>query len=151
MITTYRVSELMKKKPVVVSPNTSMQKVAEIFTKVGSVLVCENEKLLGIITKEDLIEKVVAKKKNPEKVYVKDVMVKDVLTIEPEADIYYALLKLNKNNVRHLPVMKHGKVIGVISLKDIMDIGPELFELIAAKYSFNKRERRSIFGLRFGR
>ena len=151
MITTYKVSDLMKKKPITVSPQTNMQRIAEIFIKVGSVLVCENGKLVGIITKEDLIEKVVAKKKDPEKIHAKDVMVKDVITIDLEADIYDALLKMNKNGIRHLPVIKDDKLIGLISLKDIMDIGPELFELIAAKYSFTKRERRSIFGFRFGR
>lgn len=151
MITTYKVHDLMKKKPVIISPETSMQEVAKIFTKVGSALVCGNNELLGIITKEDLIEKVVARKKNPETVYAKNIMIKDVLTIEPEADVYNALLKLNKNNIRHLPVVKKGKIVGVISLKDIMDIGPELFELIAAKHSMGRRERKSIFGFRFRR
>jgi signal-transduction protein with cAMP-binding, CBS, and nucleotidyltransferase domain len=151
MITTYKVNDLMKKKPVIIGPETNMQEVAEVFTKVGSALVCGDHELLGIITKEDLIEKVVAKKKDPEKVYAKDVMITNVITVEPEADVYDVLLKLNKNNIRHLPVMKNKRIVGIISLKDIMDIGPELFELIAAKHSFDKRERRSIFGFKFGR
>ena len=133
MQTGFKVSDAMTKKPVEVSEDITIKKCAEIMKKhdVGSVLVKKKTKLVGILTEEDLVYKVVAEAKDAKKIKVKDIMVTRLITIEPDNDIYNALVKMSNNNIRRLPVIKDNKLVGILTLKDILKIQPQLFEIIA--------------------
>src|SRR3989338_8839373 len=97
----YNVKEFMNKDVVQVRPETSVRKAAEIMAAehVSSALICENKKLLGIITEKDLARKIVAKGLDAEKIKVKDRMSIDLVTVEPETSLYDAMIKLNKKKI----------------------------------------------------
>jgi len=65
-------------------------------------------------------------------------MSKDPVTITPEQDITDAMLKMGKFNVRRLPVVEDGKVVGILTIKDILGVQPELFQIIADKIELRR-------------
>ena len=133
---TYCIGEAMSTKPVSVHPDDTLVKVAMIMREndVGSVLVKNNGDLCGIVTEWDFVHKVAAKELNVAETYVRDIMAKDLLTISPRMDVFDAIRLMKDADVRHLPVIESGKLVGYITMKDILRIQPELFEILSEKF-----------------
>ena len=131
----YSVAEFMKKDLVEVTPGTTAKNCAEVMAaeKVSSAIVTENSSIGGIVTEKDLARKIVAKGLDPNKVLVGDIMTSDIITIEPEATLYDAMLMLNQKKIKHLPVVENNVVVGIITAMDILRVQPSLMELLAAK------------------
>ncbi len=146
----YKVCDAMTMKPVMVKPDTSMKECAKIMAdnKVGSLIIKQNGDLLGIIKERDIVRTVVLENVNASKAKVKEYMVKDVVTISPEVDIYDALVTMRDYDVRMLPVLDGKELIGLLTVKDILKIEPQLFELLAEKLILREEERKPIFGKR---
>ncbi len=146
MDTGYKVSDIMTINPICISESESVKSAAESMksNKVGSLLVMSGSNLKGIITERDLVVKVVCFGKDPNKLLVKEVMTltKDIITIDPGRDIYSAMMIMKENEVRRLPVMSKGKVVGLITAKDILKIQPELFDLVVESYEIKEQERK---------
>ncbi|MEM3074667.1 MAG: CBS domain-containing protein [Candidatus Pacearchaeota archaeon] len=126
-----RVGDVMTRKFVHVSPESSLFECANkmIKNRVGSIVVKQNEKLHGIITEKDIVWAVAKKKANElNNIKVKDIATKRIITIKPEATLKEALEKLNKNKLRRMPVVNNNRIIGYITLKDIVKFIPEVFE-----------------------
>lgn len=134
MKTGISVGDLMTRNFVYVSPKTNLKKCAETLIKkrVGSLIVKEGDFLKGILTEKDIVWAIVKKSVSDlEKINAEDIANKKVLTIKPSADILEALDRMKKDKVRRFPVLENGKVIGILTLKDILKIDPGLFELIS--------------------
>ncbi len=87
--------------------------------KVGSVLIMEGDRLLGIFTERDVLSRVVAADLDPKKHTVAEVMTGDVLTISPQAKVEEVMTLFGQRSCRHLPVVDAGRVVGLISIGDI--------------------------------
>jgi len=127
-----KVGDVMTRNFVSVKPQVSIAECAKemIKKRVGSVIVKEKDILRGILTEGDIV-KTIAKKKDLSKIKVKDVMTKKVATIKPGDDMYDALVKMRKEKVRWLPVTVKNKVIGMLTINDILRIEPSLFDIAA--------------------
>lgn len=126
-----KVLDIMTKKPIVVGPNHSIDKCANLMVKedVGSLIVEENKYIKGIITEKDLVKKVVAKAKDIKKLKAKDIMSNIIVTVKPDSDIIEAMKIMDINKVRRLPVVNDGKLIGLLTVRDILKVQPELISL----------------------
>ncbi len=134
MRTGVSVGDLMTRNYVHISPDTNLKECAKTMTKkrVGSLVVKEGDKLQGIITEKDIIWAIVKKSKNHlEEIKAKDLMKRKVVTIKPSADVMEALQKYRKKKIRRLPVVENGKVIGFLTVKDILRIDPALFGMVS--------------------
>lgn len=136
MKTGFKVIDVMKRKVISVTPDTSVLKCSQVMkdSKIGSLLVKQGDKLVGIITVENIVRQVTAESKDPAKVLAKDIMATNIVTIEPEKDIYEVLLKMKNMDVRHFPVMDAGKLIGIITLKDVLNIQPNMIDYISEQH-----------------
>lgn len=146
MKTGIKVSDAMTKKPIVVSPETNLQECAEIMADkhVGALVVKKDGELHGVITEQDIVRKLVAKGINPLGEKVKDYMENKIMTIGPNEDIYNALMKMKDLNIRHLPVMSNNEMVGLLTIKDILKIEPQLFELLVEKFELREESRKPI-------
>lgn len=146
MRTGVQVSDAMTKEPVVMKPEENLHTVATTMEKshVGSIIISQQKKLLGIITEQDIVRKVIAKNLDPYKTKVKDVMETDMITIHGEQDVYDALVLMKQHNIRHLPVMSNGKMSGFLTIKDILKIQPQLFDLMVEKFELREEEDKPI-------
>ena len=150
MKTGYKVCDAMTMNPIMVDQDTSIKDCAKLMAekKISSLIISKNEKLLGIIKERDIVRSIVLENHDAEKELVKDYMVREVITITPDVDIYEALLVMRDEDVRMLPVMDGDKMIGLLTVKDILKIQPELFEILAEKLILREEERKPIFTAR---
>ena len=146
MKTGYKVYDCMTTKPISVSSDSTLDDCAKIMAKnhVGALVINNGSDSKGLITEQDIVRKVIAKGQNPIGKKVKDYMEKKLITIGPNDDIYDALIKMRDSNIRHLPVVEKGKMIGLLTLKDILKIEPSLFELIVEKFEVREEKRKPI-------
>ncbi|ASJ00475.1 CBS domain-containing protein [Thermococcus gorgonarius] len=117
------VGQIVKRKAVLVRPDDTIHKAARILArnKVGSaVVVDENEEIVGIITDRDILDKVVAKGKDPKNVLVKEVMTKKPVTIEDDYTIQDAIDKMMEKGIRRLLVTRLGKPVGFVTAADLL-------------------------------
>ncbi|MEM2115816.1 MAG: CBS domain-containing protein [Candidatus Woesearchaeota archaeon] len=127
-----RVKDVMSINPVYTFPETSVRDAARLMAKkdVNSIIIVDNEKrILGIITDEDIVRKVVVNNLDSELIKCKDIMTVNPFTIDPEKTIEEAIKIMKDLNIRQLPVTKNGILVGMITAKDIIRIQPELLQI----------------------
>ena len=146
MKTGIKVADAMTVNPIYVDSTTNLEECSKIMSNnhVGSLLVKDNSILTGVITEQDIVRKVVAVGQDARETIVSNIMVKEMTTISPEKDIYDALVLMKKLNIRQIPVMENEKMAGLLTLKDILKIEPQLFELIVEKFELREESRKPI-------
>jgi CBS domain-containing protein len=104
-----------------VAPNVSVaEAVAEMnLHRVGSVLVLEGNRLVGIFTERDVLRRIVGPGLDPKQVLVEKVMTANVMTVSPEATIEETMQLFTEKRFRHLPVIENSRLVGTISIGDI--------------------------------
>jgi len=130
-----QVSEVMTRRPVVVETGKTVTDAAVLMKRynVSSVLVMDGKKVIGIIASDDIVFRVTAEKKSSAETIIDDVMSTNIVSILPTATIERAMEELNANDIRQLPVMQEGQLVGFITLKDIIRIEPALMDLMAER------------------
>ena len=104
-----------------VGPDTLVTECVRIMSakKIGALIVMDGEKLVGIFTERDALNKVLAAGLEPGRTKVSVVMTKDPYSIPPTTTVGEAMELVTKRRFRHLPIVKNGKVLAVISSGDL--------------------------------
>lgn len=102
--------------------NQSVAAVARHMSelRVGAILVLENDELRGLFSERDLMTRVVVARRDPESTPVSAVMTTDLATIDDSATLEEALECMDRFKCRHLPVLRQGRVCGLLSMRDLM-------------------------------
>ena len=95
---------------------------------VGSVVIESQGGLAGIFTERDLLNRVVAAGRDPASTTIGEVMTTDVVGLEGDKPLSYALHLMHQNNFRHVPVLQQGKPIGMVSARDALGIEWQQFQ-----------------------
>ncbi len=116
------VKDIMIEEVLFTDVSSSINEVANLMSTkdVGSLVVIEDEKPIGIITERDILKKVVAKGLDPGETKVSEIMHTPLITIDSESSIFQAAELMNINKIRRLPVVKGEKIVGIITVFDIM-------------------------------
>lgn len=151
METGYKVIDVMTRKPIAVKPSASIEECSKKMAEhhVGSLLVKDNGNLLGIITEQDIVRSAVAVGLDTKKTSVEKIMETRLTTISQSADIFDALVKMRDLNIRQLPVMDNEKMAGLLTLKDVLKIQPQLFDLLVEKFELREEESKPAFKQKF--
>lgn len=90
----------------------------------GSISVCNDSgELVGIITERDIVRKCLSHKDfNPDKTMANDIMSRDVVIGNPDDDLDYAISVMKRKRIRHLPIVDNRKLIGMISMRDLLGV-----------------------------
>jgi len=134
METGVKVGDLMTRNFIYTSPETNLKECVRIMVKkrVNSLIIKNGDKLLGILTQKDILWAILKKSEAHLKdIQAKDLMRRKVITIRPGADITDAMRRFKKKKIRRLPVVENGRVIGILTIKDILKIDPGLFQMMA--------------------
>lgn len=123
-------SVMERKKFLVTSPDKTVAQAARLMAgkNTGAILILQDDQLAGIFTERDLVFRVIAKGLDPKTTPLQQVMTTNVKTLPADQSYGHALVIMQENGFRHLPVMEHGHVIGIISSRNAMD--PDLDEFV---------------------
>ncbi|KGP76863.1 inosine-5'-monophosphate dehydrogenase [Desulfosporosinus sp. Tol-M] len=104
-----------------VTPETSVVEVAQLMKKddVGSIPICQDNSLIGIITDRDIVLKVVAAGGNPNNISAGDIMSTDTICVSADQDVHEAANLMSKYQIRRLPVLDKSKLVGIVALGDL--------------------------------
>ena len=109
---------------------------------IGAVMVVDGDRLVGIFTERDFAYKIGCIEKIPHEIMITEVMTPDPLTITPAHSINDCMTLMTDNHFRHLPVVDHGKLVGVISIGDVVK------DLIEELQFMVQQMEKYIMGLR---
>lgn len=112
---------MSKKEILSLSPNDTVLAAAKLMTRhrIGVLLVFDGEALVGIISERDIAGRLVAEEKSPTQTRISEIMTPKPETISPKATVMGALQRMQEGRFRHLPVEEGGKIIGIVSIRDI--------------------------------
>lgn len=138
-----KVSDIMVKDPVVVSADTSCGRIAMLMKdrKIGSVVIVEKGKPVGIVTERDLVHRVMAEGKAPDKCSADQVATKPVIAVSIHADVEMVVDIMNDYGIRRVVVVdKDDQVIGIVTTDDLSKQLRGMSEELAVKYSIMSRK-----------
>lgn len=123
-----RVGDIVRSRPLLfVEDGMSVHEAAVYMTeqKVGAVPVLSADRLVGVFSERDLMTRVVVLGLDPRRVMVREVMSRDLIVAEDDEPTEVAEAKMATRGCRHLPVMHAGRLLGFLSLRDLMCVDLE--------------------------
>ena len=119
----HRIRSVVQHQQLISAPPTaSVFDVAAAMSRgrVGAIPILDEDRLVGIFSERDLLTRVVVPERDPKITPVSEVMTHDVVTASVEEHIDFCLDKMQKAGCRHLPVVQAGRVISMISMRDLL-------------------------------
>lgn len=134
--------EVMRHHPTTIDHEASVAKAAATMCReeVGSCIVLQNNIPIGIITEQDINCKVVAKDIKPSSISVRQVMSTPLITIPVDRTVGDAAQMMVKHHVRRLPVVDGQKVVGIVTVRDILSVASEINEIMSELMMINREE-----------
>jgi CBS domain-containing protein len=127
------VRDVMSKNVKTVRPNSTINEVVRKMNKfeIGSIIVADNEKPVGIITERDILRRVLEVTVASEAMKAKEIMSSPILTIDSQATTEEAATLMNSKRIKKLPVLEDRKLIGIVTSTDIVRNEPRLVETLS--------------------
>lgn len=141
MTTRVIVRDIMNSPVVSASPRDNLLDIAKKMKeeKIGSIVIMDKDKPVGIVTDWDIVSNGLAKDAKPSQIKAKDVM-QDIHTIESEESITEAARRLRKHNIKRLGVVYKNRLVGIISSSDVIAVTPELVDVVSEKAAIIRGE-----------
>ena len=134
------VEDVMRKQVITSKPSISVSEAAKIMNdfNIGCLVIVDNGNLIGIITDSDM-KSVVARGLDAKITKASEVMTKRALTIEHHKPVDYAIEIMAERSIKRLPATKEGKLVGIVSVSDIIVVVPSLIHTVSNILSFDPR------------
>jgi CBS domain-containing protein len=140
------VRDTMTENPRSIGASASVVEAARVMREehIGSLPITEDEQLVGMITDRDITTRVVAEAADPKRMSVGDVYSRDLISVEPDEDLAEALQLMARHQVRRLPVVENGRLVGIVAQADIArsENEKQTGELVEAISEPSEGERR---------
>jgi len=136
-------NEVMRPNPTTIGTGATVDKAAAVMCHddVGSCIVLQRNLPIGIVTEQDINCKVVAKDLRPSTVHVNEIMSTPLITVGAEKTVGDAAHMMVKHRVRRLPVVNEKKkVIGIVTVRDLLTVSNEVNEIMADLIEINRED-----------
>jgi len=126
MIVSGSISSILKHKGSqvwAISPESTVFEAIQVMSEknVGALLVVTAEKLLGVISERDYTRKVALKGKSSKETKVREIIPTSVISVTPDYTVEHCMRIMTENRVRHLPVLEGERILGVVSIGDLVN------------------------------
>jgi signal-transduction protein with cAMP-binding, CBS, and nucleotidyltransferase domain len=113
-------------------PTASVYEIAKSMTAmdIGSIVIVDRERAIGIITEADIVRRLVAGEKDSKKTTAKDIMSSPLIHVTPEMPLTEAMRVMARSDIRRVAVLKNGALAGIITSRDILRWSPELIDVL---------------------
>ena len=125
------VKDIMIDKVVAIEADASLREAVKLMNKheIGCLIVTKNENPVGIVTERDLLKRVLAESEELKKVKVEEIMSKPLVTGKPNMEIEDAARLMFQKKIKKLPLAENGKLLGLVTLTDLLRIQPQLIRM----------------------
>ncbi len=140
------VEEVMSKGPLIVPGDMSIKEGAELLKRrgVSTLIIAEGENPVGIVTDRDFVVKVVAGNIDIENAKLRDIMTSPVVMIPHDTVVSDAAKVMSRRRIRKLPVLKDGKIVGILSENDVVRISPDLIAIVREYAEMHRDTHNSL-------
>ncbi len=117
---------------ITIDSDASVMKAVKIMNEheIGCLVVTRRRRAVGIITERDLLKRVLFKTKNPRRTKVREIMTKPLIVGLPDMDLEEATKLMFKKRIKKLPVVDHGRLLGLITLTDVARFQPQMIRIL---------------------
>lgn len=129
-MTNVLVADIMTREPVTISPDMDLLECAKqmVRKRVGSLLIIKDKKLVGFISQQDILWALIKKSRDDlSSIKAIDISPRKLATIKPDSSVEDAIKKMKKLRFERLPVIQDGELIGMITIRDILNFNPEIY------------------------
>lgn len=136
------IRDIMVDKVITTKKDATVKDVVKLMNKheIGCLVVEENGEPVGIVTERDLLKRVLAKSKELRNMKVREIMSEPVLSVTPNVEIEDAAKLMLQNKIKKLPIVEEGKLLGLVTLTDVLRIQPQLirkYKLLSSDRLYN--------------
>ena len=112
----------MVKNVITIGAMSTVRRAVELMDKyeIGCLVIVNKDKPVGIVTERDVLTRVLLELRNPRKTKVRSIMSKPLITANPETNIHEAMSLMVKRKIKKLPVIKKGRLRGLVTLTDVV-------------------------------
>jgi CBS domain-containing protein len=127
-----KVRDAMVREVITVDENSTAKEAIDIMNEfqIGSLIVLEGGKAVGIVTERDFLRRVIAGTKDVMSIKVKEIMTTPLVVVEPSMDLEEAVKLMFQNKIKKLAVVNANKLVGIISLTDIARFQPQMIRML---------------------
>jgi len=117
-----QVKDVMVTNIITIEAWASAKKAAELMNHhdIGCLIVVDGDRPIGIVTERDMLKRVLLRMRDPHRVRISHIMSKPLITSKPETDIRKAVSTMNERRIKKLPVVEQGRLLGLVSLTDVV-------------------------------
>ena len=137
-----KIGDCMTKGVITLDVKKSAFEAAELLSKknIGCVIITDGGDAVGIITERDLVQKIIFANKKATEVKLSLIMSKPLKAIEASQTIEDAALSMRKENIKRLPVLDDGNLVGIISEGDLISVYPGIIDLMVETPQISKKD-----------
>lgn len=145
-----KVREIMTADVATAAPDTSLREIANMMREedTGAIPVLDGDELAGILTDRDIVIRCVAEGRDPEDTTAEEILSERLETVEPDTDVGEASTLMARRQVRRLPVVEDGRLVGMVSLGDIAvraeeDVAADALENVSEGVNASRATKRA--------
>ena len=126
-----KIENIMIKDVISAEETVPIKKAVEIMSlnEIGCLIVMKKEKPVGIVTERDILKRVLFESKDPEKTKISEIMSKPLIVGKPQMELEQAVNLMVEQKIKKLPITQGGKLVGLITLTNILQFQPQLLRL----------------------
>ncbi len=116
-----KIEKLMVRKVITMPRHASVHEAVKLLNKnrIGCLVIVDSDRITGIVTERDLLERVLEKCRNPKETSVSEIMTRNVIVGKPDMELLEATRLMFENKVKKLPIIEGNRLVGIVTLTDI--------------------------------
>jgi CBS domain-containing protein len=127
-----RVRDVMVKEVITVDEDSTVKEAVDVMNEfqIGSLIVLERGKAVGIVTERDFLRRVLAKAKDVMNTKVREIMTTPLVVVEPSMELEDAVKLMFQSKIKKLAVVDANKLVGIVTLTDIARVQPQMIRML---------------------